>query len=145
MTKGNCTFLTTQMKPSLIMGITQGFQLGYNSPLSSLKSARKNLDSTLQHPLVVDEYITEEILQHSVIGPLSKTSVPIAYISRFGVIPKHNTSNKWRPIVNLSHPAGHSVNNGIPKSLCSLFYVSVDTAISHILSMGPGALLAKIF
>ena len=30
-----------------ITGITQGFRLGYNSPLSSLKSARKNLDGTL--------------------------------------------------------------------------------------------------
>ena len=127
-----------------IMGITQGFRLGFNSPLSSLKSARKNLGGALQHPSVVDEYITEEILQHRVIGPLPKTSVPMAHISCFGVIPKRNTSNKWRLIVDLSHPAGHSVNDGIPKSLCSLSYVTVDTAINHILSMGPGALLAKI-
>ena len=32
------------------MGITQGFRLGFNSPLSSLKSARKNLDGALHHP-----------------------------------------------------------------------------------------------
>ena len=109
-----------------------------------MKSAHKNLDGALQHPSVVNEYITEEILQYRVIGPLPKTSIPMAHISRFGVIPKSNTSNKWRLIVDLSHPAGHSVNDGIPKSLCSLSYVTVDTAINHILSMGPGALLAKI-
>ena len=36
------------------------------------------------------------------------------------------------------------MNDGIPKSLCSLSYVIVDTAIWHILNTGPGALLAKI-
>ena len=68
----------------------------------------------------------------------------MAHISRFGVIPKRHTPSKWRLIVDLSYPTSHSVNDGIPKILCSLSYVTVDTAIGHILSMGPGALLAKI-
>ena len=68
----------------------------------------------------------------------------MAHISRFGVIPKCHTPKKWRLIIDLSHPAGHSVNDGIPKSLCSLSYVTVDTAIRHILNTGTGALLAKI-
>lgn len=127
-----------------ISGITQGFRLGFNNPLSSLKSARNNLDGALQHPAIVEEYIAEEITQHRVVGPFSKSAVPRAHISRFGVIPKRHTPNKWRLIVDLSHPAGHSVNDGIPKSLCSLSYVTVDTAIRHILDMGPGALLAKM-
>ena len=93
---------------------------------------------------MVDEYITEEITQHRVIGPLPKATVPMAHISRFGVIPKRHTPNKWRLIIDLSHPAGHSVNDGIPKSLCSLSYVTVDTAIWHILNTGIGTLLAKI-
>ena len=52
--------------------------------------------------------------------------------------------NKWQLINDLSHPAAHSVNDGIPKSLCSLSYVMVDTAIWHILNTGTGAPLAKI-
>ena len=36
---------------------------------------------------------------------------------------------QWRLIIDLSHPAGHSVNDGIPKNLCSLSYVMLDTAI----------------
>ena len=68
----------------------------------------------------------------------------MAHISHFGVIPKCHTPNKWRLIIDLSHPAGHSVNDGIPKSLCSLSYVTVDTAIWHILNTGIGTLLAKI-
>ena len=127
-----------------VNGITQGFRLGFNSPLSSLTSAQRNLGGALQHPDVVEEYIAEEINQHRVIGPLPKAAVPKAHISRFGVIPKRHTPNKWRLIVDLSHPPGRSVNDGIPKTLCSLSYVTVDTAIQYILQMGPGALLAKM-
>ena len=59
------------------------------------------------------------------------------------MIPKGHTG-KWRLIVDLSHPRGHSVNDGIPKSLCSLKYVTIDEAIQGILQLGRGALLAKI-
>ena len=46
--------------------------------------------------------------------------------------------------MDLSYPRGHSINDGIPKRLCSLSYISVDNAIDHIIQFGPGALLAKI-
>ena len=39
---------------------------------------------------------------------------------------------------------GQSVNNGISKQLCLLKYITVDAAISHIITFGPGTLLAKI-
>ena len=74
--------------------------------------------------------------------------VPISlqrtYISRFGVIPKSHQPDKWRLIVDLSHPTGKSVNDGIPKSLCSMSYITTDHAISTILALGRGTLLAKI-
>ena len=37
-----------------------------------------------------------------------------------------------------------SVNDGIPKHLCSISYISVDEAIQKIVSLGRGTLLAKI-
>ena len=46
-------------------------------------------------------------------------------------------------LVDLSYPKHHSVNDGIPKHLCSLMYVTVDNAIAIILESGPNALLAK--
>ena len=46
--------------------------------------------------------------------------------------------------MDLSHPKGHSVNDGIPKRLCSLSYITVDDAIDHIIQTGPRTLLAKI-
>ena len=66
-----------------------------------------------------------------------------AHISRFGVILKSHQSNKWRLIIDLSHPQGKSVNDGVQKDLCSMAYIS-DDAIRKIITLGKGTLLAKI-
>ena len=34
--------------------------------------------------------------------------------------------------------AGESVNDGIDRDLCSMHYVSVDTAVRHIVQLGQG-------
>ena len=62
-------------------------------------------------------------------GPFQKELLPEAHINRFGVIPTKHQPGKWRLIVDLSHPSGHSVNDGIPKPLCSLTYIAVDLCI----------------
>ena len=36
------------------------------------------------------------------------------------------------------------MNDGIPTHLCTLTYITVDTAIEHILTLGAGTQLAKI-
>ena len=36
------------------------------------------------------------------------------------------------------------MNNGIPKPLCSLSYITVDSAITEIVKLGRGALFAKV-
>ena len=127
-----------------LAGIAQGFRIGYHNPQSSLKSAKRNLACALQHPEVIDCYLDEELALQRLAGPFQKEVVPEAHISRFGVIPKQHQPGKWRLIVDLSHPSGHSVNDGIPKPLCSLSYITVDSAIAEILKLGRGALLAKV-
>ncbi len=68
----------------------------------------------------------------------------IVVISRFGLIPKRGQPGQWRLIQDLSHPPGHSINDGIDKDLCSLVYVTVDIAIEQITKLGQGSRLAKI-
>ena len=133
-----------QLIEFFITGISQGFRIGYNTGQSSLKSASRNLPCASHHPEIVDQYLAEECAQHRVGGPYNSTLAPDVHVSRFGVIPKNHQPNKWRLIVDLSHPVGHSINDGIPKSLCSLSYITVDQAIGHIQKMGRGTLLAKI-
>jgi len=125
-------------------GISHGFRIGFVPQKKSLRSARKNMDSAQEHPAVVHEYLAKEISSGRVIGPFPPTAVPMVHISRFGVIPKGHQPGKWRLIVDLSHPKSRSVNDGIPKSLCSLKYITVDDAIQEILQLGQGAHLAKV-
>ena len=77
------------------------------------------------------------------IGPLNPAEFPFVQISSLGAIPKKH-STKWRLILDLSHPAGTSVNDGISKSLCSLSYIKVQDVVRHILELGRGCSLAKI-
>jgi len=127
-----------------LIGITHGFCLGFKPQQNQLKSTKQNLSCTLQHPETVKNYLAEEITLGKVVGPFQKSLVPQAHVSRFGVIPKNHQPNRWRLIVDFSHPANVSVNGGIPKDLWSLKYITVDSAIDHIKRLGRGTLLAKI-
>ena len=120
------------------------FRIGYHNPHSSLKSAKQNFACALQYPKVVDHYLEEELAMKRLAGPFQKELLPEAHINQFGVIPKKHQPGKWCLIVDLSHPSGRSVNDGIPKPLCSLFYITVDLAIAEIMKLGRGTLLAKV-
>jgi len=117
--------------------------MGFTKLPQSLQSARKNLDGAQQLPAVVGDYLSAELALSRMVGPFPPRAVPYVYISRFGVIPKGQTG-KWRLIFDLSYPKGHSVNDGIPKALCSLKYITINEAIKSIIQYGKGALLAKI-
>ena len=65
-------------------------------------------------------------------------------ISPFGIIPKKSKPGKWHLIIDLSSPAGWSVNDGIEKELCLMSYISIDRVVDYILRFKPGALMAKI-
>ena len=133
-----------QLVQFFVSGISQGFHIGFKQPIKTLKSVKRNLSCALDHPDTVTQYLADKIAQHRVAGPFKKSAIPLAHISRFGVIPKSHQPNKWRLIIDLSHPVGRSINDGIPKNLCSLNYITVDSAIQHILHLGKGTLLAKI-
>ena len=127
-----------------LSGISEGFRIGYNYKEFTCKSARTNLFGALSHPEIVDQYLETKISLGRVICPFPPKGVPDVHLNRFGVIPKNHQPDKWRLIVDLSYPKGNSINDGIPKALCSLKYITVDHAIQHIVTNGSGALLAKI-
>ena len=135
----------SQSETSFLLHIrpTYSFRIGYHSE-TQLKLAKRNLPCALDHPEVVDQYLAEELSHSRLAGSYHINWASHMHISRFGVIPKHHQPNKWRLIIDLSHPAKHSVNDGILNRLCSLSYITIDSAIGHILNLGQGTLLAKI-
>ena len=76
-------------------------------------------------------------------GPLDHCKLPFIHTSSLGAIPKKH-SDKWRLILDLSHPLGCSVNDGIDRKICSLSYMRVDDVVQEVLSRGRGCQLAKI-
>ena len=76
-------------------------------------------------------------------GPFALAELSQLHISRFGVVPK-STPGKWRLILDLSSPEGHSVNDSISEALCSLSYVTVENAVEAVIKKGRGSRLAKV-
>lgn len=128
----------------LLRGIERGFRIGFRHRSCSCQQAKSNMKSASEQATVVQEYLEKEVRLGRVVGPLEDTAFPTAVVSRFGVIPKNHQPGKWRLIVDLSHPRGASVNDGIEKELCSLKYTSVDEAVRVIRELGPGTQLAKL-
>ena len=60
------------------------------------------------------------------------------------IFPKPHQPGKWRLIVDLSSPHGHSVNDAIEADFCHMHYSSVLEAAELIRQLGPGTLLAKV-
>jgi len=126
----------------LVNGIHSGFRIGYHYRTHNCRRARRNIQSALEHPEVVRDYLANECSLGRVLGPFPPSLLSNVHISPLGVVPKKE-HNKWRLILDLSSPEGHSVNDGIPPDLCSLSYVSVDDAAKAVVRAGRGALLAQ--
>jgi len=127
----------------LLRGMQDGFRVGFHYGLLSCSSAGANMKSASDNPSVIDEYLDKEVKLGRVLGPLEPNLHPQVHINRFGVIPKKHQPGRWRLIVDLSHPKGASVNDGIEPELCTLHYTSVDEAVRKVLGWGRGTMLAK--
>lgn len=130
----------------ILRGIEQGFKIGFHGDQENLRSRMRNMVSASEHPVVVAEYLEDERRQKrvAVVGTPERAQELGIHCSPFGVIPKKNKVNKWRLILDLSSPDGHSVNDGVQKDLASLSYISVDDVVAEVLKKGRGTLLAKM-
>ncbi len=93
---------------------------------------------------MIDRYLAKEVWLGKVAGPVLCSEHPTVHIYRFGVIPKPHQPGQFRLILDLSHPQGASVNDGIEPELCSLKYTSVGEAVKKVKAMEPGAHLTKV-
>ena len=125
------------------MGHQRGVPIGQTV---ELRSGTKNMKSAGEQPQVVQAYLDKKIACVRVwdIGSVEEEIAMEVQCSLFGVIPKKNKPGKWRLIFNLSAPEGASVNDGIPKELCTLGYLSVDDLGAETLKRGKGSEMAKI-
>ena len=112
------------------------FQLQY-----FLEVGNGNMASALFNPL--QQLLAIGSSDRQTGGPVSQPPHPVLHVSRFGVIPKRHHPGKWRLILDLSSPAGHSANDGIAGEHFSLHYMDVDE-ITAGMRLGRGSLMAKL-
>ena len=127
----------------ILHGLSQGFRIGFQHQSGRLRQSHSNMP--IADPHVVTEYIMAELAANRLVElSLEEAKSLNIHCSPIGIIPKKNKPGKWRLIVDLSSPAGASVNDGIRMELCSLSYTSVDVVAEKVLGMGKGTLLAKM-
>ena len=125
-----------------------GWPIGYDYHGVLPSSDPRNHKGALAFPSAVDSYLSTELALGSVCGPFARNPfmAPIA-LSPLNSVPKPD-SDERRFILDLSWPAGSSVNDGISKDLflgepVSLTYPTVDDIADRIIQLGPGCLLFK--
>ena len=113
-------------------------------PVSQLR----NHQGASSFPVAIDSYLSLEKSRNAVIGPFEQNpfSCPVA-LSPLNSVPKQDSMER-RIIVDLSWPAGTSVNDGISASSylgedILLTYPTVDSIASRIWSAGAGCLIYK--
>ena len=127
-------------KVKLIQGFTEGFRLGFQGEVNT--KLCNNLKSARENSSIVDAKLQKEIGAGRIAGPFIKPPFPNFQISPLGAVPKR-VPGEMRLIHHLSYPTGQSVNDGIPRDICSVQYAGIGDAISGIKRLGRGAFLAK--
>ncbi len=127
----------------LVKGIKEGFRLGHEQRNVQLRSRTKWGDSSAEVKEAVSEYLAEEVKAKRVWRVGKEEWKSRVQCSPLTVIPKKGKPGRWRLIVNLSAPEGHSVNDGISRELASVHYATVDVVVERVIYLGAGAQMAK--
>ena len=101
--------------------IRHGFWIGFTHCSHKCSPVPVNHPSAMEHPDVISECLEAKTFKGCLVGPLDSTLFPFVQISSLGAVPKKHSDSKWRPILDLSHPKGSSVNDGI---ICSIILSS---------------------
>ena len=124
-------YLKSYWDKQLLQLIEFGFPLDFNRNCP-LNYEPGNNKSATEFPNDVDAYIEEELKYDALLGPFENHPIASGHCSPFMSRAKPNTDRR-RIIIDLSWPAGASVNAGIDKTsyLSSPFSLTFPT-INHI-------------
>ena len=124
----------------LIKGFQEGFHLGNEGPRKSNYSPNLKSCKEVQH--IISEKVAFEIELGRIRSPFVSLPFPHLQVSPIGCVPKRKLG-PYRLIQHLSYPKGSSINGFICDELCTVKYSTFDDAVSLVLTLCPGALMAK--
>ena len=127
----------------LVQGFTNGFDLGYAGD-SDVKMKSQNLRLRVGSKLELWNKVMAEVKEGRFAGPFKEIPFENYIQSPIGLVPK-DKGKKTRLIFHLSHPRGKncSVNDCIPKEICSVRYPDFEDAVKLCMKAGVGCSIAK--
>ena len=131
----------------LIQYLTYGFPLSAVDRNLSCNTVITNHYSALQFPDAIDEYLQKEVGLGAILGPYDCIDYDKLHCSPLLTRPKDGDSR--RVILNLSFPAGASLNDAVTRNLFdnrpfTLHFPTVDNILDSIRGVQGTAMLAKI-
>ena len=131
----------------LIQYLTYGFPLSTVDFKLSCNTELSNQHSALQFPAAIDQYLHKEVSLGAILGPYNGIDYDKLHCSPLLTRPKDGDSR--RVILNLSFPAGASLNDAVTKNLFddrpfTLRFPTVDNILDSIRGVQGTAMLAKI-
>ena len=124
-----------------------GWPSSYTAPTPPTPST-KNHPSASAYMLEVDRFVKKEVEKSALIGPFAAPPfTPWTQTSPIMTVPKPESSRR-RVIIDLSYPAGGSVNDGVARNFFqgrSLTYTlpSAKDLADRLVHLGPGAFMWK--
>ena len=97
----------------ILHGISTGFHIGYQLPISRDQISQQQPYSSLANPAVIDARIAAELVAGCVIGPLLQGTIQQILVTPIGLFPNGHAFSKWWTIVDLSSLIAFHVNNAI--------------------------------
>ena len=131
-------------------GLDWGFDLCFRGEVSDLRDAGQHGPGACANLEVVKEYLREEVAFGSMAGPFDERPVRDLHLNRVNLISKPGKEDEtrrtkaFRLIVDLSHPAGSTVNDFILEEDASVKYTGLEEIVDRIVRRGPGCLLFKL-
>ena len=124
----------------LIDNLTDGADIGFVGSRHSRYTA--NSATARTHRDILSNSINKEVSLSHAVGPFELPPFSDFIVSSLGV--REKKSGGHRVILDLSRPAGDSVNDHIDPEAFSVGYCSIDDAIRSIMTAGRGCFLAKL-
>ena len=123
-----------------------GWPINYDRR-SLLSPTHTNHPSALQYPEDIQHYVDTEIAYQAMWGPFSSPPTPYLHTSPLMTRPKKDSDHR-RVILDLSWPAGGSINEGVPSDVYvdgeyRMHLPTVEYLAGRIRELGKGAWLYK--
>ena len=128
----------------IVQFLEYGWPINYDFHADPISSDR-NHSTAQEFPETIDNYICTEVAHGALAGPFLDCPFNNGLvISPLHTVPKKGHSNARRVVLDLSHPPGHSVNDGISNNTyieedLQLTYPTVDRFIELIIEKSNGS------